>query len=270
MRLLIIGQGTWSKKILTALNLEHPSIRTQSISARECLRGTADLNSLSAEFDVIWICTKPNWQMEILVQLSQFPGKIILEKPYLFDSASFGLILDFIRTSAGVLQLSELWTVKEIWAEAKLEILKERPTKLHIMRGGSTAHPYLNEVEDWLPHDINLLFDLYGIEILESRISDIQWEHNNKEVKFLIRNFDGTEILIHSGKLKGGRRALWESTNLRIDFMESSITRNSQIWKITQPKNPFFLQIQERNHYDRERLTNQLKVQNFFRTSLFG
>ena len=269
MKLLIIGQGAWSKKILTALNLEHPLIRTQSISARECLRGIADLNSLSAEFDVIWICTKPNWQLEILGQLSKFPRKIIIEKPYLFDPASFGLIIDFISTSAGVLQLSEPWTVKEIWAQAKLEILQERPAKLHITRGGNTAHPYLNEVEDWLPHDINLLFDLYGIEILESEISDIQWEDNNKEVKFLIRKFDGAEIQMHSGKLKGERKALWESTNLRIDFMESSITRNSQTQKITQPKNPFFLQIQESNQYDRERLANQLKVQNFFRASLF-
>jgi hypothetical protein len=122
MKLLIIGQGVWASKIQSVLKNLASDINASSVSARFALENPAKIFEIYRDFEIIWICTKPEWQLELLPKLSKFDGKLILEKPYIVDELSSHQISEFLSRFNGVLQISEPWTFSNIWNEAKKEI----------------------------------------------------------------------------------------------------------------------------------------------------
>ena len=214
--------------------------------------------------EVIWISTKPEWQLELLPKLSKFSGKIILEKPYICDENSMDTITELTRNFKGVLQLSEPWTFSNIWCSAKNEIRETANVEFIVERGGPTGHNFMSTVMDWLPHDINLLFDLYGIELLNSKISNIHRKKNQSELEFQIFMGSKSSFLFRIGNFEGSRVASWESKALNINFLTSTLTRGLNVEHVNQEINPFILQINSNVKDSAGRTQNQLEVQNYF------
>ena len=129
MKLLIIGQGVWAAKIQSVLKNLSSGIYASTVSARVALEDPFKIFEITRDFEVIWICTKPEWQLELLPKLATFNGKLILEKPYIVDGLSVHRISEFLGTFNGVLQLSEPWTFSSIWSAAKNEIQESSKRK---------------------------------------------------------------------------------------------------------------------------------------------
>ena len=264
MNLLVIGQGAWASKIQSVLNNSTSGIQATSISARNALKDPPQLDEAVENSDVIWICTKPDWQLELLPRLNKFDGKLVLEKPYIIDKNSLNRFTEFERIFKGALQLSEPWTFSNIWHEAKKEIKESSSAEFMIKRGGSTGHNYISAVMDWLPHDINLLFDLYGIELLKSRFSNIHWKKDQSELEFQISMGSKSSFLFRIGNFEGSRVAFWESKALNINFLTSTLSRGLNVEHVNQEINAFILQIDSNVKDSAGRTQNQLEVQNYF------
>ena len=219
---------------------------------------------VAEDSEVIWICTKPDWQLELLPKLSKFSGKIILEKPYIFDENSMDTFTELTRSFKGILKLSEPWTYSNIWSSAKNEIRETPNVEFIVERGGPTGHNFMSTVMDWLPHDINLLFDLYGIELLKSKISNIHRKKNQSELEFQISMGNKSSFLFRIGNFEGSRVASWESKALNINFLTSTLTRGLNVEHVNQEINPFILQINSNVKDSAGRTQNQLEVQNYF------
>jgi hypothetical protein len=269
MKLLIIGQGVWASKIQSVLKYLASDINASSVSARFALENPAKIFEIYRDFEIIWICTKPEWQLELLPKLSKFDGKLILEKPYIVDELSSHQISEFLSRFNGVLQISEPWTFSNIWNEAKKEIQESTNTEFTIQRGGATGHDFMPVVMDWLPHDINLLFDLYGSELMNSKVSNIHWEENRSELQFQVSVRSGNSYTMKIGEFEGQRVAQWESKDLKINFGNSTLSRGKAVVDIIQEKNPFIAQIEATWQDSSSRTLRQLEVQNYFFNKLF-
>ncbi len=264
MNLLIIGQGEWASKIQSVVKNSSSGIHATSISARVALTDPSQMVDATKNNDVIWICTKPDWQLELLPKLSEYKGKLILEKPYILDGSSMDRFTEFMRCYKGELQLSEPWTFSNIWSAAKKEIRVTSNIEMIVERGGRTGHNFMSPVMDWLPHDINLLFDLYGTKLLKSRVSNIHWTKNRSELEFQISM--GTEclFLFKVGNFEGERVAFWKSKALRVNFLTSSLTTGLGQVHVSQEMNPFILQINSNVASSASKTRDQLEVQNYF------
>jgi hypothetical protein len=268
MELLLIGQGAWASKIQSVLNHPTNNVNATAISARVALNDPSKIIEIAKSFEVIWICTKPEWQLELLPKLSSFDGKLILEKPYIVDELSFKRLSEFRGTFKGALQLSEPWTHSNIWAVAKKEINKSKDIKFEIQRGGPTGHEFMPVAMDWLPHDINLLFDLYGIELLNSKVTNIHWKKRT-ELNFEITVVTGAKFILKVGNFEGNRVAHWESNDLAINFLDSTLTSGFSKKAIIQGVNPFILQVNAKVQNLCDKTEKQLAVQNYFFQKLF-
>jgi hypothetical protein len=264
VNLLIIGQGAWASKIQSVLGISASGIQATSISARFALKDPSQMVEAAENSEVIWISTKPEWQLELLPKLSKFSGKLILEKPYIFDENSMDTFTEFTRNFKGVLQLSEPWTFSSIWSSVRNEIRERSNVEFIVERGGPTGHNFMSTVMDWLPHDVNLLFDLYGIELLKSEISNIHWKKKRSELEFQISMGSESSYLFRVGNFEGTRIASWESKGLNINFLTSTLTRGLSAEHVNQEINPFILQINSNEKNSAGRTQNQLEVQNYF------
>lgn len=270
MNLLIIGQGAWASKIQSVLNNSTSGIDVLSVSARFALENPSKIVEMTRDFEVIWICTKPEWQLKLLPELNKFDGKLILEKPYIIDEFSFNQFSEFSENFNGVLQISEPWTFSSIWSVAKKEINEFTRDEITIQRGGFTGHDFLSAAMDWLPHDINLLFDLYGPDLLNSTVSNIHWGKNRSELQFQVLVGSGITFTLRVGEFQTERVALWESKDLIINFGESTLTKGEAEIPIIQEVNPFILQVNANRQDFSKRTQEQLKVQNHFFHLLFN
>ncbi len=266
----MVGQGVWSRKIKSALDHLPSLLSAKSISARECMQERGRLKKVSAEFDVVWICTRPEWQRDILEELKGFSGLAIIEKPYLNDKESLGRLFDFLELFPGKLQLSEPWTYTNIWDETKKLLVVSNSESIQIQRGGTTGHEYINGVLDWLPHDVNLLFDLFGDELLNAQFSGIRWSHQKREVQFKLDIAQSKVVSLRIGKFEEGRVALWKSGQIEVDFNKSYIRNNAAEMRIDESKNPFVTQLEKGPDVNLDRLKQQLRVHEVFRQKLFS
>jgi hypothetical protein len=270
MKLLVIGQGAWASKIQSVFNTSASGIEVLSVSARFALENPSQINAMTRDSEVVWICTKPEWQLKLLPELNKFGGKLILEKPYIIDEFSFNQLSQFTEKFNGVLQISEPWTYSSIWSKAKKELRELRKAEITIKRGGFTGHAFVSAAMDWLPHDINLLFDLYGSELLHSKVSDIHWRNNLSEVQFQVSVGSEITFTLRVGEFQAERVALWESNDLTVNFGESTLTKGAIDTTIIQEVNPFILQVNANGQDFSKRAQKQLEVQNYFFQKLFA
>ncbi len=269
MNLLVIGQGAWASKIQSVLNNSASGIDALSVSARFALENPSQINAMTRDSEVVWICTKPEWQLKLLPELKKFDGKLILEKPYIIDEFSYNQLSQFSAEFNGVLQISEPWTYSSIWSKAKNELRELRKAEITIKRGGFTGHAFVSAAMDWLPHDINLLFDLYGSELLNSKVSDIHRRNNRSEFQFQVSTGPEISFTLRVGEFQSERVALWESKDLTINFKDSTLTKGAAVTTLIQEINPFILQVNAKRQDFSKRTQEQLAVQNYFFHKLF-
>ena len=168
--LLIIGEGTWGKKVLSVLSGRHHD--ADLISAREFLTNRNEVANFEPE-TIYWICTRPDLQIRILEELIHLGAqKVILEKPFFTSHEEFNSLEGMIEgVSATKIFVSEPWRHSSLWEGAKtaiFDLMNETDSiQIRIDRSSSELRDFIDPVQDWLPHDFSLIFDL-ALELGES------------------------------------------------------------------------------------------------------
>ena len=231
-RVLLIGQGAWSRKINGVIKAQNANWKVEIISARTFISMGSNLiefTEICGKFDLFWITTTPNNQIQILGLLVTTQTKIILDKPIVTNVSEIDLLEDLLRNSQCKIYLSQPWTFSTLWKEAKKILLTmQGDLVIQIERGGNLLRPWLPPEIDWAPHDLYLLYD-YAHDLGEespkiSLISRIL-EKNRIQLKYTLgrnRIFD-----IKSGYFNP-RKAMWSVYSkgkevLRLNFQTSEL-----------------------------------------------
>ena len=168
--LLIIGEGTWGKKVQSVLSRGHHDAAL--VSARKFLLSRDDSKNFQLE-TIYWICTRPDLQIRILKELIHLGAqKVVLEKPFFRNHEEFDDLEGMIKgASATKIFVSEPWRHSSLWVDAKTAIFdliqNSDSIQISINRSSSELRDFINPVQDWLPHDFSLIFDL-ALELGES------------------------------------------------------------------------------------------------------
>ena len=162
-KLVIVGEGSWGSKVHSVLLNTYGEI--SSISARAYIQNSEHERRFDGNA-IYWICTTPELQFRILEKLIKFePRKVILEKPYFTTFEQFTQLQKIVTgTSITNFFVSEPWRHSELWQAAKNKILDlvEDSKYIHIQinRSSNELRKFLNPIQDWIPHDLSLIFDL--------------------------------------------------------------------------------------------------------------
>jgi hypothetical protein len=218
LNLLIIGIGPWSNKIQAAIERSNSAIELQIASARAFISGESHVLKNLLDFDVIWISSRTENQLMILSQLKYFLGVIYIEKPYAANSAGLSDLIEFIDGHDLNIQLSQPWTFSQHWLTFREEFRRIEGVHFEIIRGGATAHKYLNPVLDWIPHDLNLIYSYVGGAISKIETQDIEWNRAGDAVKFKLIVNENYHFRMHSGNLGAERLATWTTGKKIFDF----------------------------------------------------
>ena len=125
-RILLIGDGAWSRKINGVILAQNLEWEVEVISARAFISMESDLiefAEICEKFDLFWITTTPRNQIQILRQLGKTQKKIILDKPIATNVSEVDLIQDLIQNSQSKIFLSQPWTYSDLWSKMKMLIL---------------------------------------------------------------------------------------------------------------------------------------------------
>ncbi len=162
-RVLLIGQGAWSRKINGVISAQNADWEVEVISARTFISmgsNSIEFTEICGKFDFFWITTTPNNQIQILRQLVATQKKIILDKPIATNVSEINLLEDLLRHSQSKIYLSQPWTYSNLWAKMKTIILSIKGEALiQIERGGTLVREDFPPEIDWAPHDLYLLSD---------------------------------------------------------------------------------------------------------------
>jgi len=223
LKLLLIGAGKWSQKIEAICKSSPETIVVEIISARDFLENNNTLNKGLNYFDRIWISTKPLFQLEVLRRISGFYGLVIIEKPYAQNSAELLNLSKFAATQPFSISLSQPWTFSEGWIQFKKHSKSAGLVDFSVIRVGQLMHSYLNPVEDWLPHDLNLILDFIDDPTLKIGVGSPNWNPSKDRVEFELFINDKFRFTLDSGFFPMGRIACWESSGRKVDFIKSMI-----------------------------------------------
>lgn len=231
-RVLLIGAGTWSQKISSAIRDSDRNWEAEIVSARDFISIAEDLKDfyeLCNKFELIWITTTPQNQIIVLKQLEQFKKKIILEKPIVTKESEIVVLRKIICDSQAKIYLSQPWTFSTLWSEAKKILLTmEGGLAIQAERGGTLLRSGFPPEIDWGPHDLYLLYD-YAHD-LGAKGSDISLASKRlKENKIHLGYALGTvtTLEIEIGYINP-RKAMWkvyseEKEVLNLDFQNSEL-----------------------------------------------
>ena len=199
-RILLIGDGAWSRKINGVILAQNVDLEVEVISARAFISMGSDLIEFAEtceKFDLFWITTTPRNQIQILRQLGKTHKKIILDKPIATNVSEVDLIQDLIRNSQCKIYLSQPWTYSDLWSKMKTIILSiEGEVLIQAERGGGLVRKEFPPEIDWTPHDIYLLAD-YAESL----------ERNYRHTNLVFREKNDQHILL---KYKVGQDRLFE------------------------------------------------------------
>jgi len=214
-RVLLIGQGAWSRKINGVILAQNAKWEVEIISARTFISMKSNLiefTEICEKFDLFWITTTPKNQIQILRQLATIEKKIILDKPIATNVSEINLIEDLIRNSQSKIYLSEPWTYSDLWSKMKTIILSIKGEVLiQIERGGSLVREEFPPEIDWTPHDIYLLADY--VDSLEKgyrQINLVSREKNNQNILLKYKVGQDRQFEISAGYATE-RKALWRA-----------------------------------------------------------
>jgi hypothetical protein len=225
MNINLIGNGNWSRKIYNLLITKNYQVKI--ISARKFLSGGLSELSNNYSNEMLWIATRPETQFEIIKQASEYKGKIILEKPIIFqDIYPYKTIIDIYTNLKNLdnIYLSKPWVFSEIWDEFKIMCNEKKIKSIQIWRSGQITHDFIHPSLDWLSHDIFLLLDFFDGDLRFSEKSPIAKE----EMLTFEAYIDGINIELTGGKNNLGKIAKWklimeDDSEVMIDFIKRVI-----------------------------------------------
>ncbi len=229
-KLVIIGEGKWGKKVQAVLSRAH--LETSSISAREFIFSSQQEKILEQDV-TFWICTKPDLQLRILEELIHLEAqKVIFEKPYFTSIDDFNNLSRMIgNESVTKFFVSEPWRHSALWEDAKIRIIDlvddSGCVHIQINRGSNELRDFINPVQDWIPHDLSLLFDL-ALELggTEPQILEVPVLKNDV-MQGSVSITDSIKIDFSIGFSPEGRIAQWlvgkRDEMFTIDFTELKI-----------------------------------------------
>ncbi len=230
-RVAIVGNGGWAHKVSQLLKKYGNAYNIEIFSAREVL---ARKYLLSGEFDLVWIMTRPDIQIQILQFLKYSNLRIILEKPLARDLAELSELERVIRDFAGHIYTSQPWRFSDLWLDIKSNLLEL--TSLNTTRVSPITRTYLTPELDWIPHDLYLLADL-GIDpsslkvnhvlksedgatqyTLSSQISDCRIKISVGIAKIRTNRWDFQTQMGHSGfvDFDSGSSAIYDENGLKL------------------------------------------------------
>lgn len=268
LNLLLIGIGPWSNKIKTAIDSSDFQIEVRITSAREVLSGDCHVIANLRGFDVIWISTKSENQLNILRQLTTFSGTIFLEKPYAASSAGLANLAEFIAEHDLNIKLSQPWTFSQHWLFFKEEMLRSEINDFEITRGGPTGHDYLNPVLDWIPHDLNLIFSYFNGAINQIETKNIKWNIANDCVELVLIVNDSYRFHLVTGNIGSERIATWVSGEKIFDFNKPLIEQGAIVEKSILNKHSFVDMLQAKIPNSKLQIISQLQFQQVVISSL--
>lgn len=220
--LVIIGEGKWGMKILNILKNEN--LNVSLISARDFLNKPQDF-AKNGSNSIFWICSRPDLQLAIAIHLANLKvQKIIIEKPYFRTKEEFDSLVRLIESSErSKFFVSEPWAHSALWREGKKVIynLYKSSSRISIKvdRGSDDLRDFINPVQDWLPHDIGLLFDL-SMTLGKSKIEFLGIPIIKKNLlKGRCAIGDKIEIDFAIGYKSDGRIAQWKVATLKDSFV---------------------------------------------------
>lgn len=229
----LIGAGPWSYKVKTAL--ESKGVSVNQISYRSFEFMTREEINSHVSGSIVWSCTTPKNQLRVMKLIAHLQAKVLLEKPIATsnnESIEFEQIVD---KSNNTFFISQIWKYSEIWQQIKKASDLGNTSSIFIERFGSNRRKYLSPPQDWLSHDLYLLYDLYGKKLRDSEICKV-FLPSSDVLQCKIDLKKGPEINMIGG-LKNGQRVMrWTvSDNFSdtvTDFLTNSITSINKISKI--------------------------------------
>lgn len=163
LNLVIIGEGAWGKKLFKIFELYVANCLL--VSARDFLLKPITIDIFNQN-SICWVSTRPDFQIRILDKLiKENASKVILEKPYFASSEEFYELKHLLTNSLQTaVYLSEPWLHSALWKDTRAAILElhnnSEKTQILIHRFSSDWREYINPIQDWMPHDLSLIFDL--------------------------------------------------------------------------------------------------------------
>lgn len=214
-KLLIIGNGNWGNKVKNALNKNFPSMVVDIVSYRMFSE-----NSIN-KYSCIWICNRSENHFNLLEQIKNFSGKIIMEKPISLNIKDYEEIKSISLFKNNQIVFSKIWSFSEIWKEFCNNSL-DNFKKIECERFGNSF------ALDWLPHDIFLLSDM-----LNSDLSDYSKKINNYSNSLIDLDLITNTIKIKICTGIGSRSAKWNIYGnngiTTIDFLNGKIYKDKTL-----------------------------------------
>jgi hypothetical protein len=247
LKVLIVGAGEWARKIESICKIPESNIDVSILPAREFISEDGKTHLELAEFDKIWICTRPGMQNQALAKLVLFKGEIILEKPYVETSRDYLKLFEILDRSDLNIVLSQPWTFSTGWRTYKSLLNKQKVEIFHISRLGSQAHSFINPVADWLPHDLNLILDFFEGNVFELNVHSISWNTSRDRVNFSLAVNEKYLFNIISGFHSSERIATWKTNDITFNFLNSELSSNLEDSKWIKESHPLLTFLRNRH-----------------------
>jgi len=270
-KLAIIGRGTWSLKIKSSLESNFQGLYVRVFSAREVISNTAVVHENG--FNAIWIATQPSLQLKLLENLSDVFQTIILEKPLGSNSAEIQSLIHFITAHPfRVVAPSNPWSYETACLET-VELIKREgliAAKIEITRGGPNRRSYLSPVEDWIPHDLYLLGQIFDSDVIS--FTEISGTRETAVANFVSERFQ-TEITVTSGFTEERVAELVyskDSKEMKTNFMSGRISINGKAhsFRAKDTHDAISRNYLDAKNWGKERFINAAKLQSEVFSSL--
>jgi len=222
-----LGSGEWSHKIVKSLE---PKYFVEQYSSRAIKDGS---QSLDESIKAIWITSKNSEQIELaeLLIQSQFPGKIILEKPYCTNLKEMNQLRELLDSNGDQIHLSQVCIKSRIWKEFLDTILMRTGTfQVTALRVGNKRRCEFSPPFDWVPHDLYLALDLSRSLRQEIKVIESHWKSDNDVIEGNLTIGANCKLDLKAG-FSSERINLWKVTfengdNLELDFFRRTIKLN--------------------------------------------
>ena len=225
--LLLIGKGDWSLKLQRIFGNQEYNVICKILGAREFIE-SRDLQIVNNK--IIWICTSPDLQLDVLSKLRNLTNKVILEKPIFTNLSQVQKFTNVVDGSALSFYLSSPWKFSKIWEYSKKAIIKNvHPLNIETQRFGIALREYAKPPQDWLAHDIYLIQDLFLSTNFSLIDKETLWAKDMTEASINLQMPDGSKCSMRGGYANNAKKwANWnvyfsDSRKMEIDFLHGKI-----------------------------------------------
>ncbi len=226
----IIGNGVWGNKLQKIIE-SHPTFSAKVFSMKHYSENTKEI----FESDLLWLCLTPRVQINFLEEnwelLCKLQVPVIIEKPVATNPYELSLLLD-LKLEMLNIYVSEPWTHSEIWKNYK-EISADRdsPISYKIVRCGPNERNFTNPPQDWLIHDLYLMFDLLGeVDSIQGKFS-ASWSDNYRNIELIFSLLSNSSWNL-TGGLGSSKQSNWlislENEQIELDFLNTVLSINGK------------------------------------------